>query len=92
MNTNEQFMGMHYRVSLQYDPEGFWIADHPELPGCRADGETAEEALASLETVPITRSPNSLAHCTAIRPTSPAAACSRIVSPAFSQGLVFNSQ
>ena len=42
-------MNMNYRVALQYDPDGYWIAEHPELPGCKADGETAQEALASLD-------------------------------------------
>jgi len=49
MRTTENFMNLHYSATLQYDPEGYWIAEHPELPGCRADGETAQEALASLE-------------------------------------------
>jgi predicted RNase H-like HicB family nuclease len=39
----------HYRVALRYDPDGYWIAEHPELPGCLADGEVAAEALVSLE-------------------------------------------
>ena len=39
----------HYRVALRYDPDGYWVAEHPELPGCVADGETAAGALASLE-------------------------------------------
>jgi antitoxin HicB len=39
-----------YRISLRFDPDGYWIAEHPELPGCVADGETAEDALASLTT------------------------------------------
>jgi len=43
------FMNKNYRVALQYDPDGYWIAEHPELPGCKADGETAQEALTSLD-------------------------------------------
>lgn len=39
----------HYRVALRYDPGGYWVAEHPELPGCVADGEAAADALASLE-------------------------------------------
>ena len=34
--------------------------------------------------MPITVSPRILAHCDTIRPTPPAAACSRMVSPALS--------
>jgi antitoxin HicB len=39
----------HYRVALRYDPDGYWVAEHPELPGCLADGATEQEALTSLE-------------------------------------------
>ena len=49
MGEAAHFMNMNYRVALQYDPDGYWIAEHPELPGCKADGATPEEALASLE-------------------------------------------
>src|ERR1035437_1430841 len=45
----EFFMNQNYRVSLYHDPDGYWVAEHPELPGCIADGETAQEALSSLE-------------------------------------------
>jgi predicted RNase H-like HicB family nuclease len=49
MKDAENFMNKNYRVALQYDPDGYWIATHPELSGCMADGETAQEALSSLE-------------------------------------------
>jgi predicted RNase H-like HicB family nuclease len=49
MKDAEKFMNKNYRVALQYDPDGYWIAENPELPGCKADGETAQEALSSLE-------------------------------------------
>lgn len=49
MKDIENLMNKNYRVALQYDPDGYWIAEHPELPGCKADGETAQEALSSLE-------------------------------------------
>lgn len=49
MKDAETFMNKNYRVALQYDPDGYWIAEHPELPGCKADGETAQEALSSLD-------------------------------------------
>ncbi len=49
MGDVKYFMNNNYRVALQYDPEGYWIAEHPELPGCKADGETAQEALTSLD-------------------------------------------
>ena len=40
----------------------------------------------------MTVSPSSLAHCVTIRPTPPAAACTRIVSPAFSVGQMRRSR
>ncbi|MGH9605641.1 MAG: toxin-antitoxin system HicB family antitoxin [Terracidiphilus sp.] len=41
-------MNQHYRVALRYDADGYWVAEHPELPGCVADGAASQEALASL--------------------------------------------
>ncbi len=49
MKNTEKSMNKNYRVSLQYDPDGYWIAEHPELPGCKADGQSAQEALSSLD-------------------------------------------
>ena len=49
MGDVKYFMSKNYRIVLQYDPDGYWIAEHPELPGCKADGESPQEALASLE-------------------------------------------
>jgi predicted RNase H-like HicB family nuclease len=49
MSDAEKIMNKNYRVALQYDPDGYWIATHPELHGCMADGETAQEALSSLD-------------------------------------------
>jgi antitoxin HicB len=49
MKDTEKLMNKNYRVALQYDPDGYWIAEHPELPGCKADGVTAQEALSSLD-------------------------------------------
>lgn len=49
MKHFEDLMNRNYRIVLQYDPDGYWIAEHPELPGCKADGETAQKALTSLD-------------------------------------------
>jgi predicted RNase H-like HicB family nuclease len=49
MRNAENSMNKNFRIALQYDPDGYWIAEHPELPGCKADGETPQEALSSLE-------------------------------------------
>lgn len=41
-----------YRVVLHKDPQdGVWIAQCPELPGVKADGDTQEEALAAVHEV-----------------------------------------
>jgi predicted RNase H-like HicB family nuclease len=49
MRDAEYFMNKNFRIALQYDPDGYWLAEHPELSGCKADGETPQEALASLD-------------------------------------------
>jgi predicted RNase H-like HicB family nuclease len=49
MRNAENFMNKNFRIALQYDSDGYWIAEHPELPGCKADGETPQEALSSLD-------------------------------------------
>ncbi len=48
MHDLAYYLNQHYRVTLDYDPEGYWDARNPELPGCRADGATEQEALLSL--------------------------------------------
>lgn len=41
-----------YSKTLEWSEEdSAWIASAPELPGCKADGETPEAALAELEIV-----------------------------------------
>lgn len=37
---------MAYRVEIEREDDGRWIADVADLPGCMAYGATAEEALA----------------------------------------------
>lgn len=49
MKNGSKTTRKHYRVALRYDPEGYWIAEHPELPGCAADGASTKAALASLD-------------------------------------------
>ena len=45
-------MHSKYSKTLEWsDANNAWIAGAPELPGCKADGETPEEALAELEIV-----------------------------------------
>jgi len=45
-------MKTEYKINLEWsERDGAWLASAPELPGCMADGETPEEALAEIETV-----------------------------------------
>jgi len=36
---------MHYRVLIQPDEDGMYVADVPSLPGCISQGRTRSEAL-----------------------------------------------
>lgn len=42
-------------ITLEHEDEGqgveYWVARNPDLPGCLADGETPEEAVANLRVV-----------------------------------------
>jgi len=43
---------MKYEIILFWSNEdGAYIAEIPELPGCMADGETAQQALANVEII-----------------------------------------
>jgi len=45
-------MKTKYKINLEWsERDGAWLASAPELPGCMADGETPEAALAEIETV-----------------------------------------
>lgn len=39
---------MKYRVLLQEDEDGAWVAEVPSLPGCVSQGRTREEAVANV--------------------------------------------
>lgn len=41
----EHYLSLNYRFTLSKDEEGDFIVEVPDLPGCIADGRTAEEAL-----------------------------------------------
>jgi len=40
---------MHFKVELEQEKDGRWIADIPELPGVLVYGETPEEARAKVQ-------------------------------------------
>lgn len=48
----EYYMNLHYSILLhEVEDEGemYWIAEVPELPGCKSHGSTVEEAVKSVE-------------------------------------------
>lgn len=43
-------MAHHYHINLfWYEPDGTWIADVPDLPGCSAHGDTPVQAATEAE-------------------------------------------
>lgn len=40
---------MKYRVTIEQDEDGIFVADVPALPGCISQGETRFEALANIK-------------------------------------------
>lgn len=40
---------MKYRVFIQPDEDGVFVAECPSLPGCVSQGRTREEALANIQ-------------------------------------------
>ena len=42
-------MKKYFRVVLEKDEDGFYIATVPELPGCVSDGKTRKEALSNIK-------------------------------------------
>ena len=38
-----------YKVTLEQDEDGVFIAEVPELPGCISDGHTREEAIKNIK-------------------------------------------
>lgn len=39
---------MRYRVLIEQDEDGVFVAEVPSLPGCLSQGETRDEALANV--------------------------------------------
>lgn len=40
---------MKYRVVIEQDEDGYFVAECPALPGCISQGKTREEALANIK-------------------------------------------
>lgn len=47
--TLEHYLSLSYPYELVRDEEGVFVASHPDLLGCLAQGETANEAVANLD-------------------------------------------
>jgi antitoxin HicB len=47
MSKIDHYLALNYHKRLYQDDEGDWIAEVDDLPGCIADGETPDEAIAS---------------------------------------------
>jgi antitoxin HicB len=48
-NYADHYRSLNYRIEIERDEEGDYIATVPLLPGCIADGATAEEAASRVE-------------------------------------------
>lgn len=40
---------MKFRVTIDQDEDGVWIAECPSIPGCVSQGETKEQALENIK-------------------------------------------
>jgi antitoxin HicB len=40
---------MKYRIVIERDEDGFFVAECPSLPGCISQGKTRSEALANIK-------------------------------------------
>ncbi len=47
--TLDYYFGLVYPVTLEAAPEGGYVAEIEDLPGCYSQGETAEEAMEMIE-------------------------------------------
>ena len=49
LQPQEQELTMKYRVLVQQDEDGMFVAEVPSLPGCISQGETRLAALANIQ-------------------------------------------
>jgi antitoxin HicB len=48
----EKYLNLNYPIKLYKDQDEsgpYWIAEHPDLPGCKSHGETEDEAIKNLK-------------------------------------------
>lgn len=48
-NSLEFYLQLEYPITLYIDPDGGFVVEIKELPGCITQGETPQEALAEIE-------------------------------------------
>jgi predicted RNase H-like HicB family nuclease len=48
MRTSSREESMKYRVLIEQDEDGAFVAEVPSLPGCISQGSTRDEALAGI--------------------------------------------
>ena len=51
VRKSELYRNVKYPVAIVSLPDGGWMVEHPDLPGCKTHGKTPEEASARLEEV-----------------------------------------
>ena len=49
MKEIEKYLGLKYPITLYEAPEGGFVTEIEELPGCLAEGETLEEAIDNIK-------------------------------------------
>lgn len=54
VRKSELYRNVKYPVAITSLSDGGWMAEHPDLSGCKTHGKTPEEAVARLEEVKIT--------------------------------------
>jgi predicted RNase H-like HicB family nuclease len=42
-------VNMKYRILIEHDEDGVYVAEAPALPGCISQGQTREEALTNIK-------------------------------------------
>jgi len=47
--TLEDFLGLKYQITFEEDPDGGYVAEIPDLPGCYTQGEDLEEAMENIQ-------------------------------------------
>jgi predicted RNase H-like HicB family nuclease len=48
-NRNWRYIRMKYRILIEQDEDGVFVAECPALPGCISQGKTREEALGNIQ-------------------------------------------